>query len=46
MWMGRPLLTVSLLKIRRKSCGENEIGLPSTSVISARRASFFRSWLT
>jgi hypothetical protein len=38
MWIGRPLLTVSVAKIRRKSWGVNLNGVPSTSTMAARMA--------
>ena len=38
MWIGRPPLTVSVAKIRRKSCGVNRNGVPSTSTMAARTA--------
>src|SRR5260370_22780834 len=38
MWMGRPLLTVSVEKTRRKSCGVNRSGVPSMSAMPAAAA--------
>jgi len=36
MWIGRPPFTVSVAKIRRKSCGVNLNGVPSTSTMAGR----------
>ena len=38
MWMGRPLLTVSVEKTLRKSCGVNRSGVPSMSAMPAAAA--------